>query len=58
MSNLIIAHRDPKEKEYVDQIFWLNYESKELFQFLDNEWVSLSKEYLKIKNEEKIKAIG
>ena len=46
MNNLIIGHRNPTDKDKYNINFWLNYETKEFFQLIENFWVSLTKEYI------------
>jgi hypothetical protein len=48
MSDLIISNRDPTESDQINYRFWLNYTSKELFEFY-GKWISVSDEFVKIK---------
>jgi hypothetical protein len=48
MNRILIANRDPDEKDIVLHPFWLNMQSKELFHF-DGKWISLSELFLQIK---------
>lgn len=41
-----IANRDPSKEDFPHCRFWLNYKSKEFFEFIIGDWHSLSKEYL------------
>ncbi len=55
MSVLTLAMRDPKLFEVSPYQFWLNWETKELFQY-QNMWVSLTKmNWIKMIDEEFIK---
>jgi len=38
--NLLIANRDPTEKDLVNQRFWLNYSTKQLFEYY-GQWRSM-----------------
>lgn len=52
---LTIANRNPTNEKDAFTPFWLNLDSKEIFQFLNGEWTSLTKQYIKINQTERSK---
>jgi hypothetical protein len=50
-NNLVVGNRDPEGKKDAFSVFWLNSKTKELFQYTQEGWISLTKEYIKIQNQ-------
>ena len=48
-NTLLISHRDPDKEDVHILRLWLNWQTRELFFYQNNEWVSLTAEYIENK---------
>jgi hypothetical protein len=55
LSNLIVSNRNPVDVNDSHYPFWLNFKTKELFHYSKNVWESLTNEYIKLQNHEKLR---